>query len=46
MRGDCFVTNDPYRGGSHLPDVTVITPVFDMKTMQRRFFVASPRTPF
>lgn len=26
--GDCFVTNDPYRGGSHLPDITVITPVF------------------
>ncbi|MHC4598972.1 MAG: hydantoinase B/oxoprolinase family protein, partial [Planctomycetota bacterium] len=23
-----YVTNDPYRGGSHLPDVTVITPVF------------------
>lgn len=27
-KGDCFITNDPYRGGSHLPDVTVITPVF------------------
>ncbi len=26
--GDVIVTNDPYRGGSHLPDVTVITPVF------------------
>ena len=26
--GDVFITNDPYRGGSHLPDVTVITPVF------------------
>ncbi len=26
--GYAFVTNDPYRGGSHLPDVTVITPVF------------------
>ncbi|HEX6984048.1 MAG TPA: hydantoinase B/oxoprolinase family protein, partial [Planctomycetaceae bacterium] len=26
--GDVVVTNDPYRGGSHLPDVTVITPVF------------------
>ncbi len=25
--GDVFLTNDPYRGGSHLPDVTVITPV-------------------
>jgi 5-oxoprolinase (ATP-hydrolysing) len=27
--GDVFVTNDPYQGGSHLPDVTVITPVHD-----------------
>ncbi len=26
--GDVYVTNDPYRGGSHLPDVTVVTPVF------------------
>lgn len=26
--GDCYVTNDPYQGGSHLPDITVITPVF------------------
>lgn len=25
--GDVVVTNDPYRGGSHLPDVTVVTPV-------------------
>jgi len=27
--GDSYVTNDPYRGGSHLPDVTVVTPVHD-----------------
>lgn len=27
-RGDVFLTNDPYLGGSHLPDLTVITPVF------------------
>jgi 5-oxoprolinase (ATP-hydrolysing) len=26
--GDVFVTNNPYRGGSHLPDITVVTPVF------------------
>ncbi|MBM3389802.1 MAG: 5-oxoprolinase [Betaproteobacteria bacterium] len=26
--GDVFVLNDPYQGGTHLPDVTVITPVF------------------
>jgi 5-oxoprolinase (ATP-hydrolysing) len=27
-RHDVFVTNDPFQGGSHLPDVTVVTPVF------------------
>jgi 5-oxoprolinase (ATP-hydrolysing) len=26
--GDVFVLNDPYNGGTHLPDVTVITPVY------------------
>lgn len=26
--GDVVLTNDPYRGGSHLPDLTVVTPVF------------------
>jgi 5-oxoprolinase (ATP-hydrolysing) len=26
--GDVFVLNDPYHGGTHLPDVTVVTPVF------------------
>ncbi len=40
--GDCFVTNDPYQGGSHLPDVTVVTPVFDQEALdQPSFFVAS-----
>ncbi|MEU3891737.1 hydantoinase B/oxoprolinase family protein [Streptomyces sp. NPDC029041] len=27
--GDAYAVNDPYHGGTHLPDVTVITPVFD-----------------
>jgi len=37
--GDAIVTNDPNRGGSHLPDITLATPVFiDGKL---RFFVAS-----
>src|SRR5213076_1938476 len=27
--GDVYVLNAPYNGGTHLPDVTVITPVFD-----------------
>ena len=26
--GDSWVLNDPYKGGTHLPDITVITPVF------------------
>jgi 5-oxoprolinase (ATP-hydrolysing) len=31
--GDAFVTNDPYRGGSHLPDITVVTPVFSERAL-------------
>ncbi len=27
--GDVYAVNDPYHGGTHLPDVTVVTPVFD-----------------
>jgi 5-oxoprolinase (ATP-hydrolysing) len=27
--GDVYVLNNPYRGGTHLPDITVVTPVFD-----------------
>ena len=26
--GRCWILNDPYRGGTHLPDITVIEPVF------------------
>ena len=37
--GDVFVTNDPYGGGSHLPDLTVATPVFAADELS--FFVAS-----
>ena len=39
--GDVFITNDPYRGGSHLPDVTVVTPVFDERDERILFFTAS-----
>ncbi len=39
--GDVFITNDPYRGGSHLPDVTVVTPVYEED--QLVFFTASRR---
>jgi len=39
-RGDVYVTNDPAGGGSHLPDITVVTPVHD-DAGALRFFVAS-----
>ncbi|MFE7139187.1 hydantoinase B/oxoprolinase family protein [Streptomyces sp. NPDC057644] len=37
--GDVYAVNDPYHGGTHLPDVTVVTPVFDERKL--RFLVAS-----
>ncbi|VAX25955.1 5-oxoprolinase, HyuA-like domain / 5-oxoprolinase, HyuB-like domain, partial [hydrothermal vent metagenome] len=37
--GDVYMTNDPYDGGTHLPDITVITPVFFEKMLL--FFVGS-----
>ncbi|PJN30919.1 5-oxoprolinase [Streptomyces sp. CB02613] len=37
--GDVYAVNDPYHGGTHLPDVTVVTPVFDEGNL--RFLVAS-----
>ena len=39
--GDVFVLNDPYNGGTHLPDVTVITPAFDDTGKELLFFVGS-----
>ena len=50
--GEAYVLNDPYRGGTHLPDITVITPVFldiglgaaaagDREARAPSFFVAS-----
>ena len=40
LPGDVFVTNDPACGGSHLPDVTVVSPVHDQHG-QLRFLCAS-----
>ncbi|HEY2069630.1 MAG TPA: hydantoinase B/oxoprolinase family protein [Rhizomicrobium sp.] len=37
---DMFVTNAPYDGGTHLPDITVVAPVF-IGTGAPRFYVAS-----
>jgi len=43
--GDVIMLNDPYHGGTHLPDVTLVTPVFDQPPQshagQILFFVAS-----
>ena len=39
--GEVFVTNDPFAGGSHLPDVTVVTPVFLRDRGEPSFYVAS-----
>ena len=39
--GDVFVLNAPYKGGTHLPDITVVTPVFDASGENIRFIVAS-----
>jgi 5-oxoprolinase (ATP-hydrolysing) len=40
-RGDVYVLNDPYNGGTHLPDVTVITPVFSDDGEEILFYVGS-----
>ena len=39
--GDVYVLNDPYHGGTHLPDVTVITPVYLDGADQPTFYVGS-----
>ena len=39
--GDVFMMNNPYNGGTHLPDVTVITPVFDAGKQNILYTVAS-----
>jgi 5-oxoprolinase (ATP-hydrolysing) len=40
-KGDVYVLNDPYHGGTHLPDVTVITPVFLDGALLPEFYVGS-----
>ena len=39
--GDVYVINAPYNGGTHLPDITVCTPVFDDRKKHILFWVAS-----
>ena len=40
-RGDAWLINSPYHGGTHLPDMTVVTPVFIGAGPSADFFVAS-----
>ena len=39
--GDVYVLNDPYHGGTHLPDMTVITPVYLGAASEPTFYVGS-----
>jgi 5-oxoprolinase (ATP-hydrolysing) len=39
--GDVYMLNDPYHGGTHLPDVTVITPVYVAEGAEPTFYVGS-----
>ena len=39
--GDVYVLNDPYHGGTHLPDITVITPVYLADEGEPTFYVGS-----
>ncbi len=39
--GDVFALNAPYNGGTHLPDITVVTPVFDDAGVEILFWVAA-----
>ncbi|HNI85661.1 MAG TPA: hydantoinase B/oxoprolinase family protein, partial [Ottowia sp.] len=41
QRGDVYVLNDPYHGGTHLPDITVITPVYLDGEARPVFYVGS-----
>jgi 5-oxoprolinase (ATP-hydrolysing) len=39
--GDVYALNDPYHGGTHLPDITVVTPVWNEEGTRALFYVAS-----
>jgi len=40
-KGDMVMLNDPFKGGTHLPDITVVAPVFDDNKDTLAFFVAN-----
>ncbi|MFZ9740054.1 MAG: hydantoinase B/oxoprolinase family protein [Prochlorotrichaceae cyanobacterium] len=39
--GQVYLSNNPYNGGTHLPDITVITPMFDTQRQTVLFYLAS-----
>lgn len=39
--GNVYISNNPYNGGTHLPDVTIITPMFDPSGHHILFYLAS-----
>lgn len=39
--GDVAIVNDPFRGGTHLPDITTVAGVFEGKDRKARFYVAT-----
>ena len=39
--GDVALLNDPFRGGTHLPDITMVAPVFLSRRAKPAFFVAN-----
>jgi 5-oxoprolinase (ATP-hydrolysing) len=43
--GDVYVLNDPYHGGTHLPDVTVVTPVFPAASVPASASAPAATTP-
>jgi 5-oxoprolinase (ATP-hydrolysing) len=43
--GDVYVLNDPYHGGTHLPDITVITPVYLGAAARAAVLCGQPRPP-
>src|SRR5262245_22171918 len=40
-RGDMVMLNDPFRGGTHLPDITLVAPVFVGRAKRPSFYVAN-----
>ena len=43
--GDAFALNNPYAGGTHLPDITVVMPVFVGDAAEARLLRRRPRPP-